>query len=315
MSDSAAGQSILAAGLSPAWQQILAFDAFQIGEVNRAHETHACASGKVLNVGLALHRLGANVRTLSLIGGAAAEQIKAEFVAAGAAGRWIDAESPTRVCTTVVDLATGGVTELVENARPVTIEELEQFVAAYRAEAAKAGLVVLSGSLPRDVAASLYYDLAKSAQGRVIVDAQGPLLLESLPARPYLVKPNRQELGRTLGIALADDAELQHAMQELRVRGAEWVVVSDGKNAVWASGPDGVFRAQPPVIDRAINPIGSGDCLAAGLAWRLSLDDSVPAALPWAIAAAAENARQLLPARIDPGGVERLQGAVVVERM
>src|SRR5690242_9889208 len=101
MSDSPAGQSILAAGLSPAWQQILAFDAFHIGEVNRAHETHACASGKVLNVGLALHRLGANVRTLSLIGGAAAEQIKDEFAAAGAAGCWIDAASPTRVCTTV----------------------------------------------------------------------------------------------------------------------------------------------------------------------------------------------------------------------
>ncbi len=51
---------ILAAGLSPAWQQIVVLDALSVGEVNRAREVHWCASGKVLNVGLALHCLCAS---------------------------------------------------------------------------------------------------------------------------------------------------------------------------------------------------------------------------------------------------------------
>ena len=38
---------IVAAGLTPAWQQILRFDALRLGEVNRAVEAHWCASGKV----------------------------------------------------------------------------------------------------------------------------------------------------------------------------------------------------------------------------------------------------------------------------
>ena len=61
---------ILAAGLSPAWQQIVLLEALHLGEVNRASEVHWCASGKVLNVGLALHHLGAKSLTLSPLGGA-----------------------------------------------------------------------------------------------------------------------------------------------------------------------------------------------------------------------------------------------------
>ena len=49
---------ILAAGLTPAWQQILSFDQFTLGEVNRARRSVWCGSGKVLNVGCALRQLG-----------------------------------------------------------------------------------------------------------------------------------------------------------------------------------------------------------------------------------------------------------------
>lgn len=307
--------TILAAGLSPAWQQILAFDAFQVGEVNRAREAHACASGKVLNVGLALHTLGANARTLSLIGGPTGEQIEGEFAAWGALRRWIRAESPTRTCTTVVDYGACSVTELVENARAVSISELEQFAIAYREEAAMAGIVVLSGSLPSGAPPSLYHGMIANTPGRVILDAQGPPLLEALPARPFLIKPNRQELGRTLGRDLTNDRDLHEAMQELHRAGAQWVVVTHGKQAVWASGPDGLFRAQPVRIDRAINPIGSGDCLAAGLAWRLAEGDSVPEALRWGIVAAADNSGQLVPARLDRTRISKLHAAVMVEQL
>ena len=47
---------IIAAGLTPAWQQIMRFERLATGQVNRAREVAWCASGKVLNVGLALAR-------------------------------------------------------------------------------------------------------------------------------------------------------------------------------------------------------------------------------------------------------------------
>ena len=58
--------TILAAGLTPAWQQVLVFDAFTPGAVNRAREVHWCASGKVLNAARALHHLGGPARALTV---------------------------------------------------------------------------------------------------------------------------------------------------------------------------------------------------------------------------------------------------------
>ena len=62
---------ILTAGLTPAWQQILLFDSFRQGEVNRAREAHWCTSGKVFNAGIAAHHLDASSRTLAPVGGSA----------------------------------------------------------------------------------------------------------------------------------------------------------------------------------------------------------------------------------------------------
>ncbi|MCA9111146.1 MAG: hypothetical protein KDA52_14435, partial [Planctomycetaceae bacterium] len=87
---------IVAAGLSPAWQQILVFDAVAVGEVNRAREVNWCASGKVLNVARALNSLGADVDTVCPVGGQAGESIRAEFAADEIPAQWITTASATR---------------------------------------------------------------------------------------------------------------------------------------------------------------------------------------------------------------------------
>jgi fructose-1-phosphate kinase PfkB-like protein len=63
-----------------------------------------------------------------------------------------------------------------------------------------------------------------------------------------------------------------------------------------------------------VNAIGSGDCLAAGIAWGLQRGLDVPGAVRLGVAAAAENARQLLPARLDVDRVLALAGGIEVIR-
>jgi tagatose 6-phosphate kinase len=69
---------ILAAGLSPAWQQILVFDRFTPGQVNRAAQVQWCASGKVVNAARALHALGGPCKTLTAVGGTPGAAIQRE---------------------------------------------------------------------------------------------------------------------------------------------------------------------------------------------------------------------------------------------
>ncbi len=296
---------IVAAGLTPAYQQILAFDALRVGGVNRAVEALKCASGKVLNVGLALHHLGGPCLTVALVGGLEGECIDREFTSLGIAHRWIRSPRATRACTTLLDRSSGCATELVENAAPVEAAQLEQFADAFAEAAREARFVVLSGSLPAGTPRTFYRDLMRRTDARVILDASGEELLAALPQRPFCVKPNREELGRTLGRELGTEGSLREALMEVRRLGAEWVIVSQGANALWMAGPSRIHVFQPARI-RSVNPIGSGDCLAAGLAWALRDGREMLDAVRFGMAAAADNAAALLPARLDLARVRSL---------
>src|SRR5205085_10436755 len=102
--------------------------------------------------------------------------------------------------------------------------------------------------------------------------------------------------------------------QELRERGAQWVVVTDGSSAIWIAGPEDQWRAQPLRVP-TINPIGCGDCLAAGSAARLLAGDDMLECIRYGVAAAADNAAQLLPSRLNPGRVTQMAQRVLIERL
>ena len=287
---------ILAAGLTPAWQQVLSFPRFLPGEVNRAQQAAWCGSGKVLNVGCALHHLGANARTLCLAGGVSGQQIAADFARMDISIRWIQSQIPTRTCTTILDQATSTTTELVENSHPIPLEEQAAFLTAFIEEARSAHVVVLSGSLPEATPTDFFRRLLEQTTARTILDIRGAELEEALPLRPFVIKPNREELARTVGRKLTSEDDLLSAMTELRERGAEWVVVSQGPAPLMALGPQGLLRIEIPKVN-VINPIGCGDCLAAGIAAGIDRQDSMRESLEIGIRAAVENAQELLPAR------------------
>lgn len=303
---------ILSAGLSPAWQQILVFDSFRYGEVNRAREAHWCTAGKVTNAGNAAHHLGGPSLTLAPAGGPPLREMEREFDRLGVPRRWIETASATRVCTTILDRASGTMTELVENGRPLLPHELDAYRAAYAEEAARAEVVVITGSLPAGTPDSFYRDLLERTACPAVLDFRGEGLLSVLDLKPLLVKPNREELAQTVSRPLDDDAELRAAMQSLNRRGARWVAISQGAGPVWLSSTSEVYRLYPPPVDEIVNPIACGDCMAAGIARAVCDGREMLDTIKFGIAAA-ENLRKLPPARLDSRRVEKRALDVRVE--
>ncbi len=302
---------ILAAGLTPAWQRVLEFDNLQPGEVNRARTVRAFASGKVLNVGLALHHLAAQAVTLAPLGGPNGERIRREFAELGASVHWVPTAGETRICTTLI--CGERHTELVEPAISLADDELHAFDAAWRRLAAAADVVVLTGSLPPGTPVDWYRRMLEAAPHvRAVVDAQGAELLAALNSRPLVVKPNRRELAKTLQRTLERDQDVAAAMQELRDLGAQWVVVTDGSRPVQIVGPCGHYRLRPPQVARVVNPIGCGDCLAAGLAWGLARGLDMLPALALGLGCAADRLGEMLPGRIDATRVSGFAARVEV---
>jgi 1-phosphofructokinase family hexose kinase len=292
---------ILAAGLSPAWQHVVVVDGLRPGEVNRARELHSCASGKVINVGLALHHLsgGDSAATLTITpaGGPSYDLIHDDLTRCGVPHRLIRTQSPTRICTTVLDRAAGTATELVENAHPISDDELQEFMTAFVQAARGARAVVLTGSTQPSVPPDIFSSLVKAAPCPAVLDIRGEQLLAALDSRPFLVKPNRQELAQTFGHPIVSDEDLHAAMQELHRRGAECVAVTAGMNPAWLLYEGALYQIQPTPAERIVNPIGCGDCLAAGIAWAVGHGANPLDAVRQGMDLAAQNLTTLLPAR------------------
>ncbi|HLQ43437.1 MAG TPA: PfkB family carbohydrate kinase, partial [Planctomycetaceae bacterium] len=291
---------ILVAGLTPAWQQIAVLERLRAGEVNRAREVRWCASGKVLNVGLALTQLGADSRTLSLVGsGPAGAMMRQDMAQLGVSIRWIESAAPQRVCTTLLDRESCTTTEIVENSPIATPQELQAFADAFADEASAPNveLVVLTGSLPASAPSAFYSSLLRRTCAKAILDIRGPELLAALPHRPFVVKPNREELAHTVNRSLTDETDVWRAMSELNDLGAEWVIVTNGPDDVLVSHHGDRWRFTPPRVD-VVNPIGCGDCFTAGLVQAMQKGRAPLEAIRVGISAAAQNATQLLPARL-----------------
>ncbi len=219
--------------------------------------------------------------------------------------RWVVTAASTRVCTTLLDQATGVMTELVENGKPLRPEELAEFRRVYAEEAARASVAVIAGSLPADTSEGFYRELVERTPCPVVLDFRGGGLLACLDLEPLVVKPNREELAQTVGQPLDDDRQLLAAMRSLNRCGAQWVVITQGAGPVWMTSITKTYRFDALRVQDVVNPIGSGDSMAAGMAWAIQQGREIVDAVRVGISAAAENVRRLETGRLDPLRVQR----------
>jgi 6-phosphofructokinase 2 len=128
--------------------------------------------------------------------------------------------------------------------------------------------IALCGSLPPGVPASIYAQWIRALRPLripAVLDASGTALQRGLAARPWMIKPNRQEAEELLGRRLTTIRMVVRAVTELLARGAACVVLSLGpEGAVLAAAtPRGVWLARPPRV-RVRSAVGAGDSLVGG---------------------------------------------------
>ena len=109
-------KSTLCIGLTPALQELREFKAFKLGEVNRSPAIHRSVAGKGPNVARVLRQIGGHPFLLGFVGGDTGWFIREKLRRESVVGDLTQTHQPTRICTTLMDHATGTITELVEEA-------------------------------------------------------------------------------------------------------------------------------------------------------------------------------------------------------
>ncbi|MFZ4397608.1 MAG: PfkB family carbohydrate kinase, partial [Kiritimatiellia bacterium] len=162
----ATSRSVLCLGQTPALQRTLIFERFQAGEVNRAGMTVVSNGGKAVNTALALARLRRASVVCGLNGGDTGRFLTGYLAGHGVTCAFTRTAWPTRTCTTIIDRASGAVTELVEEARRPTPDLLRRFEIRAHTLLRRAGAVVICGTLPPGAPEDFWARLAAEARRR-----------------------------------------------------------------------------------------------------------------------------------------------------
>lgn len=230
--------------------------------------------GKGVNVARWLKHLGATPRLLIPLGGDTGKELAAGLRREHLSATVVPLRHDTRANIIVTTQAQG---QLRFNPLgPVlSLTDWRTILASTRRELQRADLLILSGSLPRGVPADAYPQLIESAHHagvRALLDCDGVALAAAAKARPFLVKPNVDELARWRHQTLDSLAAVQRAAEKLsRVTGG-YVLVSRGADGALLVhvGRRFCITATAPRV-RVRNTVGAGDALLAAVAWEIAV--------------------------------------------
>jgi 1-phosphofructokinase family hexose kinase len=310
---------IVTVTLNAAFDRTITVPNFQRGQRHRASAGLPQAGGKGINVARALKLLGVPVVATGLAGGQAGLQIVERLTAEAILNDFVRIEGESRTSTAVVDPASNTYTEINEWGPAVRPEELEMLreKIAYLSQGAE--LVVLAGSLPREVPETFYADLIHELSHRhvpAVLDCDSEPLRHGIHAEPFLVTPNQSEAESLVGQEFHDDEDFQLGLEEIAELGARNVIITSesGCFALLRAGRESrQYRAIAPRVE-PVSRVGAGDALLAGFLAARGAGRADEEALRQAVGAGAAATLELGAGQFDPRQAHRLQaGAEVVE--
>ncbi|MDO5548341.1 MAG: 1-phosphofructokinase [Eubacteriales bacterium] len=249
---------------NPSLDYSIQVDQFQTGQLNRTTAESIQVGGKGINVSVVLTRMGVPNIALGFIAGFTGEYIQNGMNELGCNTDFI--HLPSGFSRINVKMTSGIETEINGKGPIIQEEEFKQLM--IRIAKLKAGdTLVLAGSIPTSLPQDIYEQILEKVDTtkiRVVVDATSFLLRRTLAYRPYLIKPNLQELSELFARPLCEFDDIVCCARHLQEEGARNVLVSMGaQGALLVTEEDHVLAAPAPAGD-VVDTIGAGDSMVAG---------------------------------------------------
>ena len=127
--------------------------------------------------------------------------------------------------------------------------------------------LVLAGHIPDSLPSNMYEQVLMMLENRrlnVIVDAEKEALTDTLKYKPFLIKPNRDELGDIFGVKLQGREEVVPYARKLMEMGARNVLVSLGADGAVLLAENGLIYSSPALKGNVVSTVGAGDAMVAG---------------------------------------------------
>ena len=205
-----------------------------IGEVQRVIESNATAGGKGINVTKVCKILGEDPMAIGFLGGFNGAFIKNELDKKEIKNRFTKIDSETRNCLNIIENNKVS-TEFLEKGPVVEASDLERFEEDLNAVIKDTKVLAASGSFCQNMPVEYYEKIGNICREngvKFVLDTSGNALKAALKSKPYLIKPNTDEIKQLLDVNVESREEIIEAGKKLLELGAENVCISLGKNGM-----------------------------------------------------------------------------------
>lgn len=284
--------------LNPAIDYIIKMGEFQNGEINRSQEETILPGGKGINVSIVLKELGIDSVALGWISGFVGEEIEkrvkqygitTDFIKINSLGSRINVKIVTPEQETAINCV----------GQEVNQKDIEKLFDKIRkiGDSKENDWIILSGSVPKGVEEKIYEDICQILDGKnvkIIVDTTGAYLLNTLKYKPFLIKPNRQELAEIFDTKITSKEEAIKYAKILKEKGAQNVLVSlGGDGAILVDEHNASYQVNAINDGKRISTVGAGDSVIAGFVAGYQKYENYEKALRMGMAAGVATANSI----------------------
>ncbi|PIM93038.1 1-phosphofructokinase [Fusobacterium animalis] len=270
--------------LNPSIDFIVRVKDFQLGETNRAYEDNFFAGGKGIMVSKLLKNVKTDCVNLGFLGGFTGTFIEQNLKKLNILSDFVNVNENTRVN---VKLKTETETEINCQGPKISDSEKEEFLDKIR-KIKSDDFVILSGSVPSNLGNDFYITIIEILNKNGVkftLDSSGETFSKSLKYKPFLIKPNKDELKEYARREFKNNQEIVNYVRENLVDKAEHVIISlGGEGALYIDKNFSLFAYPLRVKENVVNTVGAGDSVVAGFVNYMLKHNDVEGAFRFAVA-------------------------------
>ncbi len=189
---------------NPALDYTIKINNLKTGKINRSEKEVILAGGKGINVSIILKKLSLETTALGFIAGFVGNEIERKVKEYGIKTDFIKIENETSRIN--VKIAEKDRETAINSKGPLINNQYIELLYDKIEKIQNGDILVLSGSVPKGIENNIYQNICKKLERKnvkIIIDTTGELLLNTLKYKPFLIKPNKDELGEIFNVKIS----------------------------------------------------------------------------------------------------------------
>jgi len=302
--------------MNPCLDRYIYVDELIVDDTIRAKKVVDYPAGKGIDVSRVIRELGGVSIAVALVGGANGRRLEEMLDKEGVIYSSIRVPQETRM--NIILETSKGQYRISMPGEKIGVKKLQVVLEVLNALVRQGDVVVVSGSLPKGVAAEFYTGIIftlKQWGATVYFDADGDKLKAGLIGQPDYIKPNLHEFQRLIGKNVSSREEIiSEARKVIEIHELKAILLTlGGEGAYFISNEKVLYTKTIKVPVKSA--VGAGDSFLAGFVLKKTEGASDEEALRWANASGTAAVMTPGTRLCRKSDVEKLLEKVEVERI